>query len=177
MKKLLTVMTAIILLALSASSAFADGFGFDLGGLTSLFRMQSDAQTYEPGETAVVGDYEITMTNLLESKGSQYGKPDKGNVFVIAEFSIKNNSKEDLDISSIMCFSAEADGTTYSLSFTADTVAMFSGMIQFDMSIAPGKTGTGIVGYEVPEKWKELRITVTPDFFSSEKAAFLMKKE
>lgn len=170
------IVSVLLVVMMMSASALADDWGFGLGSLTSLFSMEDEGNTYKAGEKAVIGDYEVTLINLMESKGSQYEKPGSGNVFVIAEFSIKNKSKEELTVSSIMCFSAKADDTVYSLSLEADTIAMTSGKIQFDMTIDPGKTGTGIVGYEIPKGWKQLRITVTPDFYGSDRATFVVDK-
>ena len=179
MKKRMMVFLLAGILAVTlfaAAGALADGWDLGLGGLTSLFSLDDESAAYKPGETAVLGDYEVTMTNLMESKGNDYSKPKSGNVFIIAEFAIKNKSGEELAVSSLLCFSAKADDTSYSLSIEAETAALFSGMTQFDMEIAPGKTGTGIVGYEVPSGWKKISITVKPDFYGGEKATFVLEK-
>ena len=55
-------------------------------------------------ETAEMNDIQVTMTNYKESAGSEWNSPASGNVFVLVEFEIVNNSDSDLAISSMLSF-------------------------------------------------------------------------
>ena len=85
---------------------------------------QTDGQdagdlTFKPGETAELNDVQVTLTGVTESKGSDYNKPTDGNIFVLAEFEIVNNSEKELAISSLISFDAYQDGYSTSLSLSA----------------------------------------------------------
>ena len=72
----------------------------------------------------------------------------------------------------MLCFSTFCDGTSCMLSLESLATAMMSGKFQADTVIEPGKKQTGVVGYEVPADWEELRITYKPDLLSSDSATF-----
>ena len=173
MKRIFALSISLLLLT---SSAFADSFGELFGSMTSLFSSDDESTVYSPGETANLTDYDITLTNVLTSDGGSQYTPAKGYIYIILEFEIKNKTNEDTFISSMMCFSPTVDGKTYTISVEADAIAMISGKMQFDTSIDPGKTISGIVGYEIPEDWKELKITVNPDLYGDNKATFAMHR-
>ena len=64
---------------------------------------------FEVGETAELNDVQVTLLSYKESKGSEYNKPSDGNVFLMAEFEIVNNSDSEMNVSSVMSFEAYAD--------------------------------------------------------------------
>lgn len=74
---------------------------------------------FKPGETAELNNVQVTLTGVTESKGSDYNKPTDGNIFVLAEFEIVNNSEKELAISSLISFDAYQDGYSTSLSLSA----------------------------------------------------------
>lgn len=116
----------------------------------------------------------VTLNNVTESKGSKFTIPNDGNVFLLANFTIENNSNKDISISSIMSFDAYVDGYSTSLSFSA---LLHKGEEQqLDGTIAPGKKLKGVVGYEVPSDYKEFEIYVQTEIFSSKKIEFIYSK-
>lgn len=128
---------------------------------------------FDVGETADFKNVQVTMTNVTESFGSDYNKPADGNVFVLVEFEIANNSDKELAISSMLSFDAYQDGYSTSLSFSA---LMEKSGEQLDGSIAPGKKMKGSIGYEIPKDYNELEINLQLDVWSSEKIVFLYEK-
>lgn len=128
---------------------------------------------FKLGETAEYKDIQVTMTNVTESNGSDFIKPKDGNVFVLVEFEITNNSEKELAISSLMSFDAYQDGYSTSVSLSALTEK--DGQ-QLDGSIAPGKKMKGSVGYEIPSDYKELEINFEPSVWSSKKIVFIYEK-
>lgn len=125
------------------------------------------------GETAELKNVQVTMTNVTESYGGAYNKPSDGNVFVLVEFEIANNSEKELAISSFMSFDAYQDGYSTNLSLSA--LIEKTGE-QLDGSIAPGKKMKGSVGYEIPDNYKELEINFQLDAWSSQKIVFRYEK-
>lgn len=135
---------------------------------------EEEKDTFGIGETAEMNDVQVTMTNYEESVGSEYNKPTDGNVFVIAEFEIVNNSDSELSVSSMMSFEAYADD--YSLNYSLGALLEKDGENQLDGTVAPGKKMKGIIGYEVPEDWANLEIHFTDSVWSSNKFKFKIVK-
>lgn len=95
---------------------------------------------------------------------------------MIFEFEIKNTSNEELTISSLMCFTAWVDDTSYTISLEALATGALSSKYQLDCVIDPGKSVTGIVGYEVPKDWKEAKIEFTKEAIFGEKTVFAVSQ-
>lgn len=126
------------------------------------------------GEAAEYKDVKITLMSYEESQGDQYFKPSEGNIFVMAEFEVENNSDSEIVVSSAISFDAYADG--YSLSYSVNAL-MANKNTQLDGTVAPGKKLKGVIGYEVPVDWKEIEIHFTENVWSSKKIEFIIVKE
>ena len=138
-------------------------------------KTDNDKKTeFNVGETAQLKGVNATLVNVSESTGSTYNAPADGNVFVLCEFEIENNSKNEINISSMMSFEAYCDdyACTYSLSALLEN----EDKNQLDGTVAPGKKFNGIIGYEIPEEWNELEIHFTPDIFTGKEMVFVAKK-
>ncbi len=132
-----------------------------------------DDKTYDVGDTAKKNDLAVTLVNVTESTGSEYNEPTDGNVFVLCEFEIVNNSDSEVTVSSLMSFEAYCDDYNCSLSFSALMEAADKN--QLDGTIAPGKKLNGVIGYEVSKDWKELELHFTPDVLSDKEIVFIAK--
>ena len=128
---------------------------------------------FEVGETAELNDVQVTLLSYKESKGSEYNKPSDGNVFLMAEFEIVNNSDSEMNVSSVMSFEAYADDYSLNYSFGA---LMDNEDRQMDGTIAAGKKMKGYIGYEVPKDWSTVEIHFTDDVWSNNKYKFEIKK-
>ena len=128
---------------------------------------------FHVGETAEYRNIQITMTNIRESNGSEFNTPGDGNVFVLAEFEVTNNSENELGISSLLSFAAYQDGYATNLSFTA--LVEKTGE-QLDGAVAPGKKMKGSIGYEIPADYKELEIQFSPSVWNNKKIVFKYEK-
>ncbi|MBQ9409804.1 MAG: DUF4352 domain-containing protein [Clostridia bacterium] len=114
----------------------------------------------------------ITLLSVKESKGSYYFSPESGNVFLIAEFLVENNSKKEINVSTLMDFDAYADDFALDYSFNALLACDNS----LDVTIKAGKKAKGQVGFEVDSKWRVLEIEYTPEFWGSESYTFIYEK-
>lgn len=135
---------------------------------------EQDVQTtFDVGEKVSLDDVVVTLLDVTESYGSTYNKPAAGNVFVLCEFEIENNSSGDIGVSSIMSFDCYCDdyATSSSLSATLER----GNKAQLDGSVASGKKMNGVIGYEVPKDWKELEVRFTPSFWSRKDITFVAK--
>lgn len=124
-------------------------------------------------ETAEMNNVQVTMTNYVENYGSEWNQPTDGNVFVLVEFEIANNSNSELAVSSLISFDGYVDGYSASTSFGA---LMENEQSQLDGTIAPGMKMRGWIGYEVSAGWRELEIHFTDNVWSNNKFKFLLQK-
>lgn len=128
---------------------------------------------FKKGETAELNDVQVTLTDYQESAGSEYNRPTDGNIFLIAEFEISNNTEKELSISSMMSFEAYADD--YALNYCLSALLEKDGN-QLDGTIAPGKKMKGWIGWEVPEDYSNVEIHFTDSVWSNDKFIFEIVK-
>lgn len=129
--------------------------------------------TFGVGDTAEYRGVKVTLNSVTENTGSQFNKPTDGNVFLLVNFTIENNTDTDLVVSSMLSFDAYQDG--YSTNMSLSALIEKSGE-QLDGTIAPGKKMQGTIGYEVPATYTEFEINYQADVWSSEKFTFVYKK-
>ncbi|MEE0867260.1 MAG: DUF5067 domain-containing protein [Clostridia bacterium] len=133
-----------------------------------------DNNVFYVGEDAEMNDIIVSLKDVSESHGSTFNKPADGNVFVICEFEITNNSDKEINISSMLSFEAYCDD--YACTFSLSALLEKQNKNQLDGTVAPGKKFNGIVGYEVPSDWKNMEIHFTPDFWSNKDFIFVAEK-
>lgn len=158
MKKFLALTLAMILVCLTICSCSSS---------------DETKKNFKVGETAEIDDVSITLTDVSENFGGDYFTPDEGNVFVICEFNIENNSDEDLIVSSILNFEAYFDDYEADVSISALSA---SDKDQLDGTVAAGKKMTGVIGFEVSSDWKSLEVHYTPNIISDDKVIFVSEK-
>lgn len=129
---------------------------------------------YKVNESAKADDVVVTMTDVYESEGEPYLEPEEGNVFVICEFNIENNSDKEINISSMLNFDAYCDDYSCELSISA--LSSNNDKQQLDGTIAAGKKFSGIVGYEVPAEWTNIEVRYAPDILKDDKLIFVYEK-
>lgn len=136
---------------------------------------QAEGQTvFTQGEIAEMNDIQITLVGYEESAGSEYNTPSDGNVFLLANFEIANNSDSELSISSALSFEAYADD--YALNYSFGALMEKTDSTQLDGTIAPGKKMNGWIGYEVPADWSNIEIHFTDNVWSNNKFVFEITK-
>ena len=130
-------------------------------------------EKFDLNETAVFNNLKVTATEVKESEGTEYFKPEDGNVFVGVKFTIENTSEETQNLSSLLCFTAYADDVKCDYSFSAACVFDDGSL---DGDIAAGKKMIGWYSVELPSDWKNLQIDFIPDLLSNTPAQFLFAK-
>ena len=135
--------------------------------------VESD-NTYSVGETADIDNIQTTLVSATESEGSEYNSPADGNVFVLLEFEIANNSDSDISVSSMMSFEAYCDDYSITQSLSG---LLESDKGQLDGDVAAGKKMNGVIAYEVPADWTEIEVTFTPDFWFGDDIVFTVTKQ
>lgn len=135
----------------------------------------SEEQTvFKQGEVAEMNDVQVTLMGYEESTGSEFNTTAEGNVFVLANFEIANNSDSELSISSALSFEAYADD--YALNYSFGALMEKTDSTQLDGTIAPGKKMNGWIGYEVPADWSNIEIHFTDNVWSRNKFVFEITK-
>lgn len=128
--------------------------------------------TFSAGETAELRGVSVTLVGVSESTGSSFYVPTDGNVFVLCEFDIANNSDKEIAVSSMLSFEAYCDD--YACTFSLGAMMEKGNKNQLDGTVAAGKKFNGVVGYEIPADWQELEIVFTPDFWSGKDITFIV---
>ena len=128
---------------------------------------------FSKGEIAELNGVQVTLTDYKESTGSGFNTPTEGNVFLMAEFEIANNTEKELAISSVMSFDAYADDYSLNYSFSA---LMEKDGNQLDGTIAAGKKMKGWIGWEVPQDYQNVEIHFTDNVWSNNKFLFVIEK-
>lgn len=120
---------------------------------------------YSVGEVVSLKDIETTLVNVTEynSTDNEFVKPEDGKIFVLCEFEIANNSKDDINVSSAMSFEAYCDG--YSINQSITGLMADKSKSQLDGVVAAGKKMNGVIAYEIPVEYKEVEIKFQPSFW------------
>lgn len=132
---------------------------------------EEDENIFYVGETAELRGVRVTLVDATESDGSAFNVPTDGNVYVLCEFEIENQSDKEIAVSSMLSFEAYCDD--YTCTFSLGALMEKGNKNQLDGTVAPGKKFNGIVGYEVPADWQEIEIVFTPDFWSGKDITFV----
>lgn len=171
------VIIAVIVLIgiIAACSGGANDESKSTGGGGNNTTAQTQKDYYGVNEAVTQSDITVTLLSVSEvTPTNQYMKPTDGNVFVSCEFLIENNSKSEMNVSSMLNFSAYADGFSINQSLSAISAAGTKS--QLDGSVAAGKKMQGFIGYEVPKTWKEIEIEFNPNAFSNKSMKFKYTK-
>lgn len=178
---LIGIVVFIILACIIASSGDSDepnkvdnpnATGTTSNNDTSKNNSNNKKTEFYVGETAELKGILVTFVDVSESNGSTYNKPAEGNVFVICEFEITNNSKEEITVSSILDFEAYCDD--YACEYSVGALMEKGSKNQLDGTVAAGKKMRGVIGFEVSADWKELEIRYTPDLWSEKQIIFVV---
>ncbi|MCI8669221.1 MAG: DUF5067 domain-containing protein [Lachnospiraceae bacterium] len=121
---------------------------------------------FKKGEVVELNNIKTTFIDVFEYDTANLFKPDDGNVYVLCEFLIENNSEDEITVSSLMSFDAYFDGFATNQSISA--LAADETKSQLDATIASGKKLQGIIGYEVKKDWKEIEIRFSPSYWGKD---------
>lgn len=126
--------------------------------------------TYTVGESAEDKDIKVTLVSAKQSTGSNFLTPADGNVYVMLEFEIENNSSTDIAVSSALSFEAYCDDYSVNMDLTANLLD--DSKKTLDGDVAAGKKLNGVIGYEVPADFEKLEVKFTPSFWSNRSITF-----
>lgn len=133
-------------------------------------------ETLGVGDTADVDGVKVTLNSVTETSGTDFIKPEDGNIFVLCNFTIQNDSDADLTISSAMCFEAYCDDTSINLDIMGLSTDEAQQAGQLDGDVASGKNMSGVVCYQVPTSYSKLEVSVQPNILDANTADFVYEK-
>ncbi|MBR2615132.1 MAG: DUF4352 domain-containing protein [Clostridia bacterium] len=175
MKKILVLFLTLILCFSITACVLPDGFPEkkDFEKETDTSEEELEALVFGLNETAAFSELAFTATEMKESSGADYFKPEEGNVFVGIHFTIENTSDEEQSVSSLLMFDGYVDDVKCDYSFNA-ACAFDDGTLDGD--VAPGKKLVGWYAVEVPADWSTIELEVQDKYLSKQSAKFVFEK-
>jgi len=135
--------------------------GNDNGGATT--------DTYAIGETIKMGDLEFTLHSAQLSAGEEFWKPEEGNVYLLVDCTIQNNSSESEAISSMLMFKVTDDQNyQYNVTVTPDQKG------QLDGELGAGRAMRGEVAFEVAAESEYWELIFEPNVFGFGQAIYVI---
>lgn len=106
---------------------------------------------YKVGDQVKSGDFIFTVNEVKRDTGSDFIKPDDGNVYLIPNVTIENQSSKEANISTLLqMYVKDGEGNKYTPAMTADATGKVDG------ELLAGEKVKGDVGFEVPADADEL---------------------
>lgn len=166
------VIAVIIIIGAAAGGSSEPKKIGDGSGSGTVTEGSTEKSKFAVGDVVELNGVQVTLVEVTESTGVQFFEPDEGNVFLICEFEINNQSSKDINVSSIMSFDAYCDDYSVNTSIMAASAGKESGKTTLDGTVAAGKKMNGIISYEVSSEWKTLEITYSPDYWGNKSMTF-----
>ena len=106
---------------------------------------QPEQTVFTVGDTVELNGVKTTLLSAEEYPGKQYMMPTDGNVFLVCQFEIENDSSAEINVSSMVSFNAYCDDYSVSLSITGEMLE--DSWKSLDGTVAPGKIIIGVIAY------------------------------
>lgn len=135
---------------------------------------QPEQTVFTVGDTVELNGVKTTLLSAEEYPGKQYMMPTDGNVFLVCQFEIENDSSAEINVSSMVSFNAYCDDYSVNLSVTGEMLE--DSWKTLDGTVAPGKKINGVIAYEIPQDWQKMEISYTPSFWSGHDVQFEINK-
>lgn len=135
---------------------------------------QPEQTVFTVGDTVELNGVKTTLLSAEEYPGKQYMMPTDGNVFLVCQFEIENDSSAEINVSSMVSFNAYCDDYSVNLSVTGEMLE--DSWKSLDGTVAPGKKINGVIAYEIPQDWQKMEISYTPSFWSGHDVQFEINK-
>ena len=123
------------------------------------------------GSSEEQNNVKITLVNATESTGGDYTTPSDGNIFLVCEFEVVNNSEADININSLADIEAYCGDYSVSEDITGLLLPEAENKNSLDGTVAAGETLTGVAVYQVPADYSGMEFRVFPEAWS-EAASF-----
>lgn len=124
------------------------------------------------GEPAEIGGISVVLDSVSTNTGDEYLSPESGKVFLLCEFEVENNSKNDIALSEIFFSEFEAYIDDYATKYSL-YAHLSTDVPSLGGPIAAGKKMRGVVGFDADESWSNIEIKFSPDFWNGESVTFV----
>lgn len=135
---------------------------------------QPEQTVFTVGDAVELNGVKTTLLSAEEYPGKQYMMPTDGNVFLVCQFEIENDSSAEITVSSMVSFNSYCDDYSVSLSVTGEMLE--DSWKTLDGTVAPGKKINGVIAYEIPQDWQKMEISYTPSYWSGHDVQFEINK-
>lgn len=135
---------------------------------------QPEQTVFTVGDAVELNGVKTTLLSAEEYPGKQYMMPTDGNVFLVCQFEIENDSSAEINVSSMVSFNAYCDDYSVNLSVTGEMLE--DSWKTLDGTVAPGKKINGVIAYEIPQDWQKMEISYTPSYWSGHDVQFEINK-
>ena len=135
---------------------------------------QPEQTVFTVGDAVELNGVKTTLLSAEEYPGKQYMMPTDGNIFLVCQFEIENDSSAEITVSSMVSFNAYCDDYSVNLSITGEMLE--DSWKTLDGTVAPGKKINGVIAYEIPQDWQKMEISYTPSFWSGHDVQFEINK-
>jgi hypothetical protein len=119
------------------------------------------------GEPVTVGDFILTVNDVMVLDSGGVVAPDEGNQFLGVEMTVENTGSDEMGLARALMMTRleDADGQRYDIDLAATAVAIFSGGFDPETEISPGSEITGVAGFQVPDDLSpgDLTLVIEPD--------------
>ncbi|HEX6543612.1 MAG TPA: DUF4352 domain-containing protein [Ktedonobacterales bacterium] len=152
---------AVVIMACGSSANTGTSVGSS-GDNQNNSNSSNTSKHFKVGDQVKVGDtFIVTINSFKTSPGDEFDKPKSGNVFVVVDLSIKNVSKDEQNISSLLQFTLkDSTGQKY-------TETILSNATPPDGKLAAGDVIKGQIAYEVPKAQHDFTFAFEADIISS----------
>lgn len=135
---------------------------------------KEEDDTFGVGDTVDFDGVQMTLEKALLSKGNanEFVTPDDGKYFLGLVFDIKNDSDDDISVSSVLSFDAYCDDTTIDQDIIGLQAPELKKFGQLDGNVAKGKKMNGVICYQVPKDFKSFEIRFTPNVWLDKEVIF-----
>lgn len=105
------------------------------------------------GDPVIIGDFILTVSDVMELDSGGVVAPDEGNKFLGVEMTVENTGTDSIGLSQALLMTRleDDDGEQYEVDLAATAIAIFSGGYDPATEIGPGTEITGVAGFQVPE--------------------------
>ncbi len=112
-------------------------------------------------KVVTVEDIQYTVNAFKNGNGSGVFKPEDGKTYCLIDITVKNNTKEEASLSSILMFDlTDANGNSYDISIGGLASLEEEKLAQLDGSVAASSERRGGLAYEVPENAEGLTLAI-----------------
>lgn len=146
----------------------------DIGSSSSVSQESSDSDSSSSstnriearkGEGITYGDAIVNLTDCYEGTDYQWAEPKDGYKVVTFEFQVINNG-DDTFYFSYMNATGYADNVAVDQFYTDSDISL---------ELAPGRTGTGTICFEVPEDAQSIEMDYTFNSFTEDTGVFIFQ--